>query len=153
MSENENESQESLNNNLNSNDSKTLVIGSGVRMEGKIEGAMVSDIAGTYNGKIKSDSINVSQTGVFIGDITGSDINISGKVDGTINSDEQLNINESADIKGTVEYTSLRVSYGARVQGRIQHKGVVHSFNNVEEDVRNNNLEEDVPNESNEDNI
>ena len=144
MSENENESQESLNNNLNSNDSKTLVIGSGVRMEGKIEGAMVSDIAGTYNGKIKSDSINVSQTGVFIGDITGSDINISGKVDGTINSDEQLNINESADIKGTVEYTSLRVSYGARVQGRIQHKGVVHTFNNVEEEI---------PSESDEDNI
>ena len=144
MSETENESQETLNNDLNSNDSKTLVIGSGVRMEGKVDGAMVSDIAGTYNGKIKSDSINVSQTGVFIGDITGNDINISGKVDGTINSDEQLNINESADIKGTIEYTSLKVSYGARVQGRVQHKGVVHAFNNAEEEM---------PNESNEDNI
>ena len=144
MSETDNESQEIVNNDLNSNDSKTLVIGSGVRMEGKIDGAMNSDIAGTFNGKIKSDSINVSRTGVFIGDITGSDINISGKVDGTINSDEQLNINESADIKGTIEYTSLNVSYGARVQGRIQHKGVVHTFNNVEEEVHN---------ESNEDNI
>ena len=144
MSETEIEAQETSNNDLNSNDSKTLVIGSGVRMEGKIDGAMVSDIAGTYNGKIKSDSINVSQTGVFIGDITGNDINISGKVDGTINSDEQLNINESADIKGTIEYTSLKVSYGARVQGRIQHKGVVHTFNNTEDDVSN---------ESNEDNI
>ena len=144
MSETDNESQEIVNNDLNSNDSKTLVIGSGVRMEGKIDGAMNSDIAGTFNGKIKSDSINVSRTGVFIGDITGSDINISGKVDGTINSDEQLNINESADIKGTIDYTSLKVNYGARVQGRIQHKGVVHTFNNVEEDA---------PNESNEDNI
>ena len=91
--------------------------------------------------------------GVFIGDINGSDINISGKVEGTIDSDDQLNINQSADIKGTIEYTSLKVSYGARVQGRIQHKGVVHSFNNVEEDSHNNNLEEDAPNESNEDNI
>ena len=144
MSETENESQEVVNSNLNSNDSKTLVIGSGVRMEGKIDGAMNSDIAGTFNGKIKSDSVNVSQTGIFIGDITGSDVNISGKVEGTIDSDEQLNINQSADIKGTIEYTSLKVSYGARVQGRIQHKGVVHSFNNVEEDV---------PSESNEDNL
>ena len=144
MSETDNESQETLNNDLNSNDSKTLVIGSGVRMEGKIDGATVSDIAGNYNGKIKSDTVNVSQTGVFIGDITGSDINISGKVDGTINSDEQLNIKESADIKGTIEYTSLKVSYGARVQGRIQHKGVVHNFNNVEEEA---------PKENNEDNI
>ena len=148
MSETENESQEIVNNDLNSNDSKTLVIGSGVRMEGKIDGAMNSDIAGTFYGKIKSDSINVSQTGVFNGDITGSDINISGKVEGTIDSDEQLNINQSADIKGTIEYTSLKVSYGARVQGRIQHKGVVHSFNNED-----NNVEENVPIESNEDNI
>ena len=144
MSETENESQETLNNDLNSNDSKTLVIGSGVRMEGKIDGAMVSDIAGNYNGKIKSDTVNVSQSGVFIGDITGSDINISGKVDGTINSDEQLYIKESADIKGTIEYTSLNVSYGARVQGRIQHKGVVHTFNNVEEEVPNENNEENI---------
>ena len=153
MSETENESQEIVNSDINSNDSKTLVIGSGVRMEGKIDGAINSDIAGTFNGKIKSDSINISQTGIFVGDINGSDINISGKVEGTIDSDEQLNINQSADIKGTIEYTSLKVSYGARVQGRIQHKGVVHSFNNVEEDVTNNNLEEDAPYESNEDNI
>ena len=144
MSETENESQEIVNNDLNSNDSKTLVIGSGVRMEGKIDGAMNSDIAGTFNGKIKSDSINVSQTGIFNGDITGSDINISGKVEGTIDSDEHLNINQSADIKGTIEYTSLKVSYGARVQGRIQHKGVVHSFNNVEEDVHNESNEENI---------
>ena len=153
MSETENESQEVVNSNLNSNDSKTLVIGSGVRMEGKIDGAMNSDIAGTFNGKIKSDSVNVSQTGIFIGDITGSDVNISGKVEGTIDSDEHLNISQSAEIKGTIEYTSLKVSYGARVQGRIQHKGVVHSFNNEEGDVPNNNLEKDAPNESNEDNI
>ena len=144
MSETENESQEIVNSDLNSNDSKTLVIGSGVRMEGKIDGAMNSDIAGTFNGKIKSDSINVSQTGIFNGDITGSDINISGKVEGTIDSDEHLNINQSADIKGTIEYTSLKVSYGARVQGRIQHKGVVHSFNNVEEDVHNESNEENI---------
>ena len=151
MSEIENESQEIVNNDLNSNDSKTLVIGSGVRMEGKIDGAMNSDIAGTFNGKIKSDSINISQTGVFVGDINGSDINISGKVDGTIDSDDQLNINQSAEIKGTIEYTSLKVSYGARVQGRIQHKGVVHTFNNVEEETTN--LEEEEPSERHEDNI
>ncbi len=144
MSETENESQEIVNNDLNSNDSKTLVIGSGVRMEGKIDGAMNSDIAGTFNGKIKSDSINVSQSGVFIGDINGSDINISGKVEGTIDSDEQLNINQSADIKGTIEYTSLNVSYGAKVQGRIQHKGVVHTFNKVEEEVPSESNEGDI---------
>ena len=124
MSETENESQEIVNNDLNSNDSKTLVIGSGVRMEGKIDGAINSDIAGTFNGKIKSDSINVSQTGVFNGDITGSDINISGKVEGTIDSDEQLNINQSADIKGTIEYTPLKLAMAQGFKGEFNIKGL-----------------------------
>ena len=61
---------------------------------------------------------------LMIGDITGGDINISGKVEGTIISDDLLNIHQSAVINGTIEYTSLKVSYGARVQGKIQHKGV-----------------------------
>ena len=143
MSEAENEIQENVNHNLNSNDSKTLVIGSGVKMEGKIDGAMNSDISGSFNGKIKSESVNISPTGVFVGDISGSEVNVSGKVEGTISSDDQLNITSSADVKGTIEYTSLKVSYGAKVQGKIQHKGIVHSFNNVDEDLSNKNEEED----------
>ena len=135
---------ETVNNDLNSNDSKTLVIGSGIRMEGKIDGALNSDISGSYNGKIKSESINISETGVFVGDITGGDINISGKVEGTIISDDLLNIHQSAVINGTIEYTSLKVSYGARVQGKIQHKGVVQSFNKLEENSSNEKDQENI---------
>ena len=135
---------ETANNDLNSNDSKTLVIGSGIRMEGKIDGALNSDISGSYNGKIKSESINISETGVFVGDITGGDINISGKVEGTIISDDLLNIHQSAVINGTIEYTSLKVSYGARVQGKIQHKGVVQSFNKLEENTSNEKDQENI---------
>ena len=135
---------ETVNNDLNSNDSKTLVICSGIRMEGKIDGALNSDISGSYNGKIKSESINISETGVFVGDITGGDINISGKVEGNIISDDLLNIHQSAVINGTIEYTSLKVSYGARVQGKIQHKGVVQSFNKLEENSTNEKDQENI---------
>jgi cytoskeletal protein CcmA (bactofilin family) len=120
------------------------VIGSGIRMEGKIDGALNSDISGSFNGKIKSESINISEAGVFIGDITGGDINISGKVEGTIISDDLLNIHQSAVINGTIEYTSLKVSYGARVQGKIQHKGVVQSFNKLEENTSNEKDQENI---------
>lgn len=137
MSEAENEIQEIVNHDLNSNDSKTIVIGSGVRMEGKIDGAMNSDISGTFNGKIKSDSINISPSGVLVGDIIGSEVNVSGKVEGTISSDEQLNISSSADVKGTIEYTSLKASYGAKIQGKVSHKGIVHSIKSEEDELPN----------------
>ena len=80
----------------------------------------------------------------MIGDITGGDINISGKFEGTIISDDLLNIHQSAVINGTIEYTSLKVSYGARVQGKIQHKGVVQSFNKLEENSTNEKDQENI---------
>ena len=117
--------------------------------------------------KVLEPIITNKPSNIYIEDVFIQNNSISGdKIDGgTITNFRSDGIKDTAknkqiiihdgkvEIKGTIEYTSLKVSYGARVQGRIQHKGVVHSFNNVEEQVRNNNLEEDVPNESNEDNI
>ncbi len=110
------------------NDSKTVNVGSGVRVEGRIEGAETSDISGTLSGTIKSSNINITNTGVFNGDMSGQDISISGNVEGEINSDEHLIVNQSANIKGTIEYSSLQVSYGAKIQGTVRHKGTVHSY-------------------------
>tara|TARA_Y200000002_G_scaffold250743_1_gene207753 strand:- start:513 stop:767 length:255 start_codon:yes stop_codon:yes gene_type:complete len=60
--------------------------------------------------------------------MSGSDITISGNVEGDINSDQYLIVNQSANIKGTIEYSSLQVSYGAKIQGTIRHRGSVHSY-------------------------
>ena len=38
----------------------------------------------------------------------------------------------------------LKVSYGARVQGKIQHKGVVQSFNKLEENSTNEKDQENI---------
>ena len=110
------------------NDSKTVNVGAGVRIEGRIDGAEVSDISGTLNGTINSSNINLNNSGIFNGDMSGSDITISGKVEGDINSDQYLIVNQSANIKGTIEYSSLQVSYGAKIQGTIRHRGSVHSY-------------------------
>ena len=134
------------------NDSKTVNVGAGVRIEGRIDGAEVSDISGTMSGTINSSNINLNSSGIFNGDMSGSDITISGNVEGDINSDQYLIVNQSANIKGTIEYSSLQVSYGAKIQGTIRHRGSVHSYtpnlDSVEkEDKTENHLndqEEDV---------
>ena len=110
------------------NDSKTVNVGAGVRIEGRIDGAEVSDISGTLSGTINSSNINLNSSGIFNGDMSGSDITISGNVEGDINSDQYLIVNQSANIKGTIEYSSLQVSYGAKIQGTIRHRGSVHSY-------------------------
>ena len=128
------------------NDLKAVNIGSGVRVDGRIEGAETSDISGTLTGTLKSSNININSKGVFSGDMSGQEITISGSVDGEINSDDYLIVNNSANIKGVIEYASLQVSYGARIQGTLRHRGSVKSYSPVSTDE----VKEDEINESHE---
>ena len=128
------------------NDAKAVNIGSGVRVDGRIEGAETSDISGTLTGTLKSSNINIDSKGAFSGDMSGQEITISGSVDGEINSEDYLIVNNSANIKGVIEYASLQVSYGARIQGTLRHRGSVQSYSSVSTDE----VKEDETNESHE---
>ncbi len=128
------------------NDAKAVNIGSGVRVDGRIEGAETSDISGTLTGTLKSSNINIDSKGAFSGDMSGQEITISGSVDGEINSENYLIVNNSANIKGVIEYASLQVSYGARIQGTLRHRGSVQSYSPVSTDE----VKEDEANESHE---
>ena len=118
------------------NDAKAVNIGSGVRVDGRIEGAETSDISGALTGTLKSSNININidSKGAFSGDMSGQEITISGSVDGEINSEDYLIVNASANIKGVIEYASLQVSYGARIQGTLRHRGSVQSYSPVSTD-------------------
>ena len=128
------------------NDAKAVNIGSGVRVDGRIEGAETSDISGTLTGTLKSSNININSKGAFSGDMAGQEITISGSVDGEINSEDYLIVNNSANIKGLIEYASLQVSYGARIQGTLRHRGRVQSYSPVSTDQ----VKEDEINENHE---
>ena len=147
MDENNTESTgEETQSNPIDNDSKAVNIGSGVRVDGRIEGAETSDISGTLTGTLKSSNININSKGAFSGDMSGQEITISGSVDGEINSENYLIVNNSANIKGVIEYASLQVSYGARIQGTLRHRGSVQSYTPISDDGAN----KDVNNENQE---
>ena len=141
---NTNSSGDEIQSNPIDNDAKAVNIGSGVRVDGRIEGAETSDISGALTGTLKSSNININKKGAFSGDMSGQEITISGSVDGEINSEDYLIVNNSANIKGVIEYTSLQVSYGARIQGTLRHRGSVQSYSPVaSEEVKVNENQED----------
>ena len=133
------------------NDAKAVNVGSGVRIDGRIEGAETSDISGTFTGTLKSSNININGKGAFSGDMSGQEITISGNVDGEINSEEYLTVNNSANIKGVIEYSSLQVSYGAKIQGTLRHRGSVQSYSPVStEEAKEEEVKDDEVNENKE---
>jgi len=143
------------------NDSKMVLVGSGVRIEGRIDGAESTDVSGSLSGTLKSSRISINSSGSFNGDMNGQDVVISGNVEGEITSEDTIIVNQSAKIKGTIEYSSLQVSYGAKLEGSLRHRGSIQNYStvtsvsdeNIEgaesnihektEDVENNTDEED----------
>lgn len=123
------------------NDSKLVLVGSGVRVEGRIDGAESADVSGSLSGTLKSSRININTSGSFNGDMTGQDVVISGNVEGEITSEDTVIVNQSAKIKGTIEYSSLQVSYGAKLEGSLRHRGSVQNYN-AENSVSEENIEE-----------
>lgn len=137
------------------NDSKMVLVGSGVRIEGRIDGAESTDVSGSLSGTLKSSRISINTSGSFNGDMNGQDVVISGNVEGEISSEDTIIVNQSAKIKGTIEYSSLQVSYGARLEGSLRHRGSIQNYSTVTsvsdekiEDAESN-IDEKTDNEEN----
>ena len=137
------------------NDSKMVLVGSGVRIEGRIDGAESTDVSGSLSGTLKSSRISINSSGSFNGDMNGQDVVISGNVEGEITSEDTIIVNQSAKIKGTIEYSSLQVSYGAKLEGSLRHRGSIQNYSTVTsvsdekiEDAESN-IDEKTDNEEN----
>ena len=70
-----------------------------------------------------------------------------------MNSDDSLIVNQSADIKGTIEYSKLQVSYGAKLQGTLRHRGSIQTYTPTPEtpNLVNNDEEENIEQNNNND--
>lgn len=141
-----------------SNDNGTVVVGEGVKIDGRIEDAKDTHISGTYSGSVKSDHLIITESGNLSGDIKASDISISGNFTGDLIVENSLTINNSGKAKGNFEYKNLDVRFGATIEGMVKYSGTISSFpsdlnedNNLsssssetpDSDVNNANLEKE----------
>ena len=111
-----------------SNDSGSILVGEGVLLEGRIVNAKDTNISGTYNGSVSSDSLYISKNGNLTGDIKTHDMTINGKFTGDIRTENSLVVNSTALAKGNFEYSTLEVKFGATIEGMVKHSGSLSSF-------------------------
>ena len=77
-------------------------------------------ITGGYiEGNINGNVVTIREEGEVKGNIIAKTLNLKGKFDGKIKS-ERINIAATADIKGTLEYVSLCVEDGAKIEGDLK---------------------------------
>jgi cytoskeletal protein CcmA (bactofilin family) len=97
------------------------VFGSGVSIEGKMEGDGDVRIAGKFKGDIHiRGNLNVQKGAHLTAKINADAVIIEGEVEGTVVATGQVTLSESAQVIGDLKAKTLTVSAGSRMRGNVE---------------------------------
>ena len=103
----------------------TSVVSEGVEIEGNIICKDYLYVAGKVTGDIEStqkSKIEVGKSGRVFGQIKGETVIIRGVVEGDVIAFSQLELGGSAQVKGRLSYSLLKLEPGAVFEGELEHQ-------------------------------
>jgi cytoskeletal protein CcmA (bactofilin family) len=104
-----------------SRDRHESVLGSGVSIEGKMEGNGDVRIAGKFKGDIHiKGNLNIQKGAHLTVKINAEAVTIEGEVEGTVVASGQVTLSESAQVVGDLKAKTLTVSAGSRMRGNVE---------------------------------
>ena len=117
-------------------ESKASVIGSGLMIEGKIEGDGDVHIAGSFKGDVRVNGDVTVEPGARIGaEISAGTVTVGGQVEGNINASTQVKLLQSGQLIGDLKAKSLTVAAGSRMRGRVEFGWDDHESKKIELNV------------------
>jgi cytoskeletal protein CcmA (bactofilin family) len=97
------------------------VLGSGVSIEGKMEGDGDVRISGKFKGDIQiKGNLNIQKGAHLAAKINADAVTIEGEVEGTVVASGQVTLSESAQVVGDLKAKTLTVSAGSRMRGNVE---------------------------------
>jgi len=102
-------------------DRNESVLGSGVSIEGKMEGDGDVRIAGKFKGDIHiKGNLNIQKGAHLTAKINAEAVTIEGEIDGTIVASGQVMLSESGQFVGDLKAKTLTVAAGSRMRGNVE---------------------------------
>ncbi|MGH7812215.1 MAG: bactofilin family protein [Candidatus Binatia bacterium] len=97
------------------------VFGSGVTIDGKIEGEANVRIAGKFKGEIyiKGD-LTVEKGANVSAKVSATNVTVAGEVNGDVTASAQVKLLESAQVVGDLKASTLTVAAGSRMRGNVE---------------------------------
>jgi cytoskeletal protein CcmA (bactofilin family) len=104
-----------------SRDRNESVLGSGVSIEGKMEGDGDVRIAGKFKGDIHiKGNLNIQKGAHLTAKINAEAVTIEGEIDGTVVASGQVTLSESGQFVGDLKAKTLTVAAGSRMRGNVE---------------------------------
>ncbi len=100
---------------------QSSMIGSEIKIIGKIDSPTDITLAGKIEGDISCKSIIITDTGFVKGKIKVAKAEIGGEIEGDIYA-EKIHILGTAVIKGKLSYSLIEIEEGAEVEGNFSQK-------------------------------
>jgi cytoskeletal protein CcmA (bactofilin family) len=102
-------------------DRNESVLGSGVSIEGKMEGDGDVRIAGKFKGDIHiKGNLNIQKGAHLTAKINAEAVTIEGEIDGTVVASGQVMLSESGQFVGDLKAKTFTVAAGSRMRGNVE---------------------------------
>lgn len=107
--------------------SGTTLIAAGTAVEGDISFRGTLVIEGGVNGNIHAEEdglaqVRIAETGQVIGEVRAPRVLVNGRVEGSVEATDHLELAPCARVRGDLYYTSLEMAVGAEINGRLVHR-------------------------------
>jgi cytoskeletal protein CcmA (bactofilin family) len=104
------------------------LIGAKTRINGDVEFSGGFHIDGYINGNVKcelggDDILSVSEAGCIEGSVVVPNIILNGVVKGDIEASGRVELGPRSQVLGSVHYTTIETAVGARITGKLIHRG------------------------------
>jgi len=104
------------------------LIGAKTRINGDVEFGGGFHVDGYINGNVKceldgEDILSVSEAGCIEGSVVVPNIILNGVVKGDIEASGRVELGPRSQVLGSVHYTTIETAVGARITGKLIHRG------------------------------
>lgn len=94
------------------------VLASDLRITGEITSSGAVEVFGDIDGNLTARSLMIGGEGAVKGTVSAETVEVKGKLDGRV-STQSFTLRATADVEADVNYTSLVIESGARIEGRF----------------------------------
>lgn len=100
---------------------KKLIVGRDICLTGEISACDTLVVEGRVEAELSdSRTIEISETGVFKGEIEINVAEINGQFEGSLTARSRLVIHSKGSVKGRIRYTEIEVERGGKIEGDVQ---------------------------------
>jgi len=96
-----------------------LHVGKDIHLKGEITACDRLIVEGKVEASMNSDEIEISESGIFVGEVIIDTADISGKFEGTLTARTRLIVRKSGCVSGKIQYGDIEIEPGGEISGTL----------------------------------